>query len=958
MKFDENELLDSYIDTDAQRLLAIWENKSIESLNNKKIPVHPDTSISISTLFTGGRLEPQMVNELKKEILSSDRIDLLVSFIKWSGLRLIIKELEEFCVEKPLRIVTTTYMGATEVKAMMELARLPNTEIKISYDTRSSRLHAKAYIFFRNSGFSTAYIGSSNLSCVALSGGLEWNVKVTEKDLPHILKNVNATFDTYWNDQDFKIFTKDDENTLRVAIEKETRGDFVDNGYMFDIEPFPFQTEILEELEAERKIHNRFRNLIVAATGTGKTVISAFDYRRYCRANPGKPNRLLFVAHRREILLQSLTCFRGVLRDNNFGEVFDGINKPSNFDHLFISIQTFNSQEFVTKTGPDYYDFIVVDETHHSAASSYQELLTYYKPKILLGLTATPERMDGSDIREYFDNVIASEIRLPEAINRGLLVPFQYFGITDNVDLSSIKFERGKYDVKELSQIYVNNRARAVSIIDSVKKYVTEIDNVIGLGFCVTKEHARFMESMFNEAGISSMALTDESAKDERQNAKKRLASSEIKFIFSVDLYNEGVDIPEVNTVLFLRPTESLTIFLQQLGRGLRVFPGKEELTVLDFIGQANKQYSFERKFQVLIEGGYKSVADQIENGFSSLPNGCYIQLEKIAREYILDNIHNAIINKNNIINKIKTYEGKSSEKVHLTEFLNYFGLTPRDIYSRSTLSGLYKDAGIIDTDISVERNAFYAKAFLRISHIDSRRWISTIKYLLNNDVKKLDPIQEKLILMLFYNFYNKKPIEMGFPDMITVIQSFRKESVFCDELIQLLDYRYNKIKFLDEPVDIGYENALDLHCTYSREDILTGLGVNSLKHRQESREGVFYFKEQDIDIFFINLQKSEKDFSPTTMYEDYAISDRLFHWQSQSKTSDTSITGQRYITDRKSGGRVLLFVRDVKSEPYIFLGKANYESHQGSRPISIVWKLEKPMPPHILERALAAIRR
>jgi superfamily II DNA or RNA helicase len=958
MKFDENELLDSYIDTDAQRLLAIWENKSIESLNNKKIPVHPDTSISISTLFTGGRLEPQMVNELKKEILSSDRIDLLVSFIKWSGLRLIIKELEEFCVEKPLRIVTTTYMGATEVKAMMELARLPNTEIKISYDTRSSRLHAKAYIFFRNSGFSTAYIGSSNLSCVALSGGLEWNVKVTEKDLPHILKNVNATFDTYWNDQDFKIFTKDDENTLRVAIEKETRGDFVDNGYMFDIEPFPFQTEILEELEAERKIHNRFRNLIVAATGTGKTVISAFDYRRYCRANPGKPNRLLFVAHRREILLQSLTCFRGVLRDNNFGEVFDGINKPSNFDHLFISIQTFNSQEFVTKTGPDYYDFIVVDETHHSAASSYQELLTYYKPKILLGLTATPERMDGSDIREYFDNVIASEIRLPEAINRGLLVPFQYFGITDNVDLSSIKFERGKYDVNELSQVYVNNRARAVSIIDSVKKYVTEIDNVIGLGFCVTKEHARFMESMFNEAGISSMALTDESAKDERQNAKKRLASSEIKFIFSVDLYNEGVDIPEVNTVLFLRPTESLTIFLQQLGRGLRVFPGKEELTVLDFIGQANKQYSFERKFQVLIEGGYKSVADQIENGFSSLPNGCYIQLEKIAREYILDNIHNAIINKNNIINKIKTYEGKSSEKVHLTEFLNYFGLTPRDIYSRSTLSGLYKDAGIIDTDISVERNAFYAKAFLRISHIDSRRWISTIKYLLNNDVKKLDPIQEKLILMLFYNFYNKKPIEMGFPDMITVIQSFRKESVFCEELIQLLDYRYNKIKFLDEPVDIGYENALDLHCTYSREDILTGLGVNSLKHRQESREGVFYFKEQDIDIFFINLQKSEKDFSPTTMYEDYAISDRLFHWQSQSKTSDTSITGQRYITDRKSGGRVLLFVRDVKSEPYIFLGKANYESHQGSRPISIVWKLEKPMPPHILERALAAIRR
>ncbi|HEY3421502.1 MAG TPA: DEAD/DEAH box helicase family protein, partial [Methanomassiliicoccales archaeon] len=618
---DENELLDSLINIDAQRLMVIWEKKRLETLEGKKTPVRPDTSISISTLFTGGRLEPQMVNELKKEISTSDRIDLLVSFIKWSGLRLIIKELGEFCIEKPLRIVTTTYMGATELKAMMELARLPNTTIKISYDTRSSRLHAKAYIFSRNSGFSTAYIGSSNLSSAALSGGLEWNVKVTEKDLPHILKSVNATFDTYWNDQDFKIFSKDDENTLRIAINQESSREIADTSYMFDIEPFPFQTEILEELDAERTLHNRFRNLIVAATGTGKTVISAFDYRRFCRANPGKPNTLLFVAHRREILLQSLKCFRGVLRDNNFGDIYDGYNKPSNLDHLFVSIQTFNTQEFIAKMSPDNYDFIIVDETHHGAASSYQDLLTYYQPKILLGLTATPERMDGSDIREYYNNVIASEIRLPEAINRGLLVPFQYFGITDNVDLSSITFERGKYDINELSQAYVNNRSRAISIVDSAKKYVADIDKVVGLGFCVTKEHARFMASIFNEAGIGSLALTDESERDERQNARKRLTSGEIKFIFSVDLYNEGVDIPEVNTVLFLRPTESLTVFLQQLGRGLRVFPGKEELTVLDFIGQANKQYSFERKFQVLIEGGYKSIEYQVRDGFSSLPN-------------------------------------------------------------------------------------------------------------------------------------------------------------------------------------------------------------------------------------------------------------------------------------------------------------------------------------------------
>ena len=658
--------------------------------------------------------------------------------------------------------MTTTYMGATEVKAIMELSRLPNTEIKISYNTRSTRLHAKAYVFYRNSGFSTAYIGSSNLSGAALSAGLEWNVKVTEKDLPHILKSVSATFDTYWNDGDFKIFTENDENVLRKAINSETSGREIDNGYMFDIEPFPFQVEILAELEAERTIHNRYRNLIVAATGTGKTVVSAFDYRRFCRANSGKPNRLLFIAHRREILVQGLKCFRGVLRNNNFGELFDGFNRPSNTDHIFISIQTMNSQDFISKTNSDYYDFIVVDETHHGAASSYQDVLTYYKPKILLGLTATPERMDGSDITQYFDNIIASEIRLPEAIDRGLLVPFQYFGISDNVDLSSIKFERGKYDVSELSHVFSSNKSRAISIIDSVRRYVADIGKVIGLGFCVTKEHAQFMALMFNEAGINSIALTDKSEKEERQKAKDRLISGDIRFIFSVDLYNEGVDIPEVNTVLFLRPTESLTVFLQQLGRGLRLCPGKEELTVLDFIGQANKQYSFERKFQVLIEGGYKSIEAQVEGGFSSLPNGCYIQLEKVAKEYILDNIRNTIVNRRNIIEKIRAFEGETTNGIHLAGFLEYYRLSPREIYSRSTLTSLYKESGIINNEIDLEKNNFYSKALLRISHIDSRRWIAELDSILSSKSVDLTKGQEEMVLMMFYNFYNKKTTRSG----------------------------------------------------------------------------------------------------------------------------------------------------------------------------------------------------
>lgn len=945
----ENQILDYRIHINAEQLMAIWDKQK------NSIKKRPETSIALSHLFTGNKFEPQMVDELKNEILSSDKIDLLVSFIKWSGLRLIINELNLHCQTKPLRVITTTYTGATDLKAIMELAKLPNTDIKISYDAESSRLHAKSYIFTRETGFSTAYIGSSNLSSSAISGGLEWNVKITQKDLPHILDSVNVSFESTWNDPKFVTFFSNDEEKLRRAL-KEERCGRSENELLFDIQPFEFQKDILNQLQAERTIHGRYRNLIVAATGTGKTVISAFDYKRFCESNPGKPNRLLFVAHRREILKQSMFRFRGVLRDNNFGELFDGINKPTNIDHVFMSIQTFNSQRMIEKIEPDYYDFIIVDETHHGSAPSYQDLLTYFKPKILLGLTATPERMDGFDIKEYFENVIASEIRLPEAIDRNLLVPFQYFGVSDNVDLSSIKFEHGRYDIAGLNAVYVNNKSRALSIIDAVNRYVTKMDDVIGLGFCASKEHAHFMAGAFNEAGINSLALTDESKEEERNEAASKLENGELKFIFTVDLYNEGVDIPKVNTVLFLRPTESMTVFLQQLGRGLRVAPGKDVLTVLDFIGQANKQYSFEKKFQVLTDIGYKSIYSQIESQFSGLPQGCYIQLEKVARENILQNIKNAINNKNNIIQKLKLYYNETGGKISLEKFLNYYDLEPRDIYAKCSFTKMCLDAGIPVSGFDPSNDHIYSEAFLRLSHIDSRRWITALKEILSNDIGQLDSNQDKMALMLYYNFGLSFTREQGYTNSLDFINFFKKNKEYCDELIHLLNYKYDKIKFVDEPVNLGFDTTLDLFCTYSRDEILTGLGKNKIDHKHELREGAYYFEEKDLDIFFINLKKSDKEFSPTTMYEDYIISDLLFHWQSQNKTSSTSSVGLRYITQRKNGGKVLLFVRECKSrdnitEPYFFLGRANYESHQGSKPISIVWRLERPIPPHIMEK-------
>ena len=385
---------------------------------------------------------------------AADRVDILCSFVKWSGIRILEDALRELNSSGArVRIITTSYMGVTDLRAVEFLHSLPNAELKVSYDTRRTRLHAKAYMFHRNTGFGSAYIGSSNISNAALTDGLEWNVKVSQYEAPHLWTKLCATFETYWNDREFVAYEAASRERLRKALAEE-KGEQADAGgftFHFDIRPYSYQEEILERLAAERSLHGRIRNLIVAATGTGKTVVSAFDYARFKTAAEadGRTARLLFVAHREEILKQSLACFRQVLRNQNFGDLLVADHRPEQTEHLFVSIQSFNSKAMWQTVPPDFYDFVVVDEFHHAAAPSYKRLLDYVHPRVLLGLTATPERSDELDVLQCFGGHVSAEIRLPDAINRKFLSPFQYFGISDSVDYSGLRWQRGGYNQQE-----------------------------------------------------------------------------------------------------------------------------------------------------------------------------------------------------------------------------------------------------------------------------------------------------------------------------------------------------------------------------------------------------------------------------------------------------------------------------------------------------------------------------
>ncbi|MFM5139438.1 DUF3427 domain-containing protein [Aeromonas rivipollensis] len=949
---------ENLINSQGNILTALYALDNPLSANLKQYAedIFPLTGLTQSELFCGSNAGLSMESEIKREILSADSICWLVSFIKWAGIRIFRHELEEFTRSgRKLKVITTSYMGATDAKAVEFLANLPNTEVKLSYNTQRERLHAKSYLFYRETGFHTGYIGSSNLSHSALTSGLEWNLKITSQEIPHIIEKSLSTFETYWESDDFELFDGKLESRIKLQHalqEARSDGDKHNPAHFFDITPFPHQQEILEQLAMERSLHQRFRNLIVAATGTGKTLISAFDFARFLKTKPDA--KLLFVAHKEEILRQAQAAYRGVLKQSHFGELMVGGVTPNHYKQLFASVQSLNNQLPNLRLSPDYFDYIVIDEVHHITAASYRGLLAAFSPHILLGLTATPERHDGGDILADFCGVIAAEIRLPEAINRRHLCPFQYFGIDDDTDLRQVPWKNGRYDITELTNIYTHNQQRVQKIVQSLDEIVTDITKIKALAFCVSRDHADFMCKAFLLKGIKADILTSDN-RDERHSKQQGLRTGVINILCVVDIFNEGVDIPEVDTLLFLRPTESLTIFLQQLGRGLRLANDKECCTVLDFVGNARAEYDFAQKFRALVGKTNKAISHEIKQGFPHAPLGCRIELSKQTQELILNNIRQATLNTARLVGLIRRFSQDCDLPLTLANFLRFYPhITLEEVYKRGNWSALVKQAynHTVSEFTDDKLHSLYTRAInTRLLGCDALHYLQFLQELVAGHFAPPSEQDERMALMCHYDFWQQSGPKAGF---VTLAQSLKRleHPELRVELADLLALLINRVQHEQLAMPHLPGNPLRLHARYAREQILVGFGATHFAQQPSAREGVFVITDQNIELLFVTLNKTEKHFSPTTRYHDYAISESLFHWQSQNSARPDRGKGLSYIEQKEKGKRLFLFVREQNSDEFgrtlgfVNFGEVEYVSHSGSQPMNIKWRLMTPMPP------------
>ncbi len=960
-------------------------------------------------LLTGREGRESLLLQLKRELATCNRVDWLVSFIKLAAVKMLEADLEAFLARGgEARVVTTAYMGATDPKALDVLAAISQKhgrrlQIRFSQESDATRLHAKAYIHHRDSGFGTAYVGSANLSRPALTDGLEWTVRLSQAASPSLWSKIEETFEQWWGDPDFIEYGLEADHPshaqFRSLVARE-RGSLVGANSeqvstlpIFDFTPKPFQQEILDRIAVERTELGIDRHLIVAATGTGKTMIAAFDFRGYAARfaqQEGRMPRLLYIAHSERILRQARSTFGQVLRDLNFGGLLVSGEDDRDTDALFASIQSWSSRLGTAELAPDHFDYVVIDEVHHGEAPGWRRLLEWIRPRSLLGLTATPERADGLDITRHFYGRITAEVRLPDAIARRLLVPFHYFGVTDSIDFRSVDWTTRGYRGEQVERLYLE---AGMSWIEGIRRalfaYVADPLCMRAIGFCSGVKHAEHMAAEFErfraeaevrgERAIRAAVLCGKSAAEVRDRVIGQLRRGELQIVFVADLLNEGVDIPEVDVVLFMRPTDSLTVYLQQLGRGLRLsaHSGKQSLTVLDFVGQHRKEFRFSERLGALFAQPVASMEREVEQGFSALPPGCSITLERIAQANVLENIRAQTRSmRDRMIEAVRLLRDQLDRLPELNEYLESTGSDPRVLYARgdvrcswtALLAGARDaHANVGDGQARLDRIEPFLAGLRSIACTDDRR-------LAAHGIAMLDALEggaelsqlavDRRNSMLLVEFAAairnalRSEAHVGLSDALAFLRS---NELLRSELRALLGALSRRATSLvpTSAVEIPAEVPLGLHRTYTRRQLFAAFGAQSI-WRTMPQSGVAWIEEHQAYLMLVTLEKHANTFTERTRYRDYAISPDVFHWQSQATARQTTGDGRRIVEAREGKGTMWLFVRQATddafgTEPYVFMGAFRPTEVVGERPMSITGRLANPMPARWYEIAARA---
>ena len=961
---------------------------------------------------------------LKQELLNCKKFYFIVSFIKYSGIQLLISTLDE--LEKQGiqgEIITSVYLNITDSKALRKLLSYKNIKVKI-YNNSNESFHTKAYLF-KKEKYHNVIIGSSNISQSALYSAEEWNVKLTDSSFFNIYEKSLNQFEKLWHSNEAIELTEDfiDEyEKYKKSVNTQNTFDYRKTKIKQKDEFIPnsMQKRVLEKLKETRENGNK-KGLVISATGTGKTYLAAMDIKQFFEIDSNNENKLfeindekpkisnikfLFIAHREELLENAMNVFSKILKidKNEFGRIYGGL-KEIDKSMIFASIQSLRN--CYNKFKPDFFDYIIVDEFHHSMSDSYLKTLLYFQSKFLLGLTATPKRMDGKDILSLCDYNVVDEIGIKEALEEDLIVPFHYFGVNDyTINYDNIPYKNGKYNEKVLLKNLLLN-TRTDYIIEKINKFGFDGDKLSAIAFCQNIEHAFFMKEEFVKKGYKSAVITANTNSNERSEILEKFKNKKIEILCVVDILNEGIDIPTINLLLFLRPTMSSTIFIQQIGRGLRKAENKDFVTIIDFIGNHKKDYLLINYFSNEVDNKdtlftkKEKIINEIKNQFSNIPKSCYVELDRVCQNRIIEKIEKINFNSKNILKDLyldyKEEIGKSENEILKVSDFD----TNIELFQKLSLKlGSFYNAQLQFENLEIlKRNEIFLnpEKIEFLTYLEKKlTLVEPFTYLIINYLIKNDFITSEIIINEYKNYFNikndfqkKYVISRIFKELVedeileqdlNNTDSFKFSKKYNhlfnnkndnnkeinQKLINLTNFQNLTYNFKNRLKDLLYlglaefkknndlsifnENILIPYKKYKRVELQ--ILLDSKVPKGSWRAG---YANTDKDIcLFATIDKTHI-LQENLKYNNSLFADDIIQWISQPKTAHTSSVGKMFTKHSELEYDIHIFIRKFafmdgnKTNPFIYLGKADYYRSFGDKPMRILWKLKQKIPQELI---------